>query len=179
MGILVASGVSLHAGAAGAWNPWVDGVPNGRFEGTDRCGYCHTDGDGTAGGDEKTPFGQIYFAQGYDIASAVDIVAQWPNVYNGDADADGLTNGLELGDPNGGFPGTPPATTGITNPGIPEPGTSGDPGASEGAGPAKPPPPIQPGICAVAAPGTAGSGGGWAWIALGAAALLGLRRRRG
>lgn len=101
----------------------VDQIPNGEVF---RCLTCHNQPTGGA----RNAMGQQ--VEDTLIGAGMTGVVDWPAVAPLDADGDGLTNGEELGDPDGdgvadGGPVTNPA-----NPNDPpdDPGTDGGPGDS-------------------------------------------------
>lgn len=73
-----------------------DHVPNaGRFD----CGLCHVD---SAGEGPRNAFGQQIEEMGLSGEGPIgtqEVV--WAQIYDGDPDGDGFTNGEELGDPDG------------------------------------------------------------------------------
>jgi hypothetical protein len=81
-------------------------MPNGSVVG---CAACHVN---PGGGGTRTPFGQAVFG----IVGGPSSVPFWsPTLAGQDSDGDGLTNGEELGDPDGN--GTPTAGSPVYNPG--------------------------------------------------------------
>ena len=104
------------ASAAHAREHRSDEVPNaGKFD----CGLCHVD---PAGGGPRNPFGQQIEAMGLDgegLLAEQSVV--WSAVFNEDADGDGFTNGLELGDPDGAW------VIGDGDPAVRVPSLPGDP----------------------------------------------------
>lgn len=175
--------LTLSAGSAMALFGFENGIPNGFSGATAQCVYCHT----MATGGPRTPFGLEF----EDKTTVDDIIAAWPEVSQLDSDADGASNGLELGDPCGEWVSgaTPERTADITSPGDPAATTMammtemcapiGGTVDTTAAGPAPKHPGFQQGFCAVVggAGGGDASGSAWGLVALGAAAAV-LRARR-
>ena len=89
----------------------VDQIPNGRALG---CAACHVN---PAGGGARTPFGND-INNNYLMPSGRTGVVQWNAMLAMlDSDGDGVSNGQELGDPDGDF--TVDASIQVTNPGDP------------------------------------------------------------
>jgi hypothetical protein len=94
-------------------------VPNGTVY---QCLTCHTVSSPSPGNGPRNDFGQEVEANYLDVAGAQGNV-QWDPVLAAlDSDGDGVSNGAELGDPNGAWsigqadPGNP---SDVTNPGDP------------------------------------------------------------
>jgi hypothetical protein len=189
-GVVLSLLTAVHG--AGASDEFGPSLPNGDL--TDvTCRYCHV----------VAPDLNV-FGVASDPYTPADLAGLWPALCVLDTDGDGVTNGVEMGDPccvwvqGGPAPQEPVAS----NPGDPleaveticDPGgTSGSTGAttggtsggattgataSAGAGLAKPPVPVSSGACAVQQGGERRAG--WGWIVLAAAGMAGAiaRRRR-
>lgn len=130
------------------------------------CGTCHVN---RVGGGARNAFGEdvrrtlIIPSGGVEMGNV-----DWSMVYNLDSDNDGITNGAELGDPNGTW------MTGDANPGgtVSNPGDPNDPNQTPGNG----------------GGGDSDVGGGcsavsaqtltWPLLAIGLAVFVGRRRER-
>ncbi len=97
--VIAAGALALTAQSAFGLAPFVSRIPNGSIA---SCSTCHTSGFGF------NPFGQSFKNNKWT----------WNATLAGlDSDGDGLTNGQELGDPNG--TGTPTPGAWVSNPGDP------------------------------------------------------------
>lgn len=85
-------------------------IPNG---GVFDCANCHSS---SGGGDNRNPFGQL--VESTIGGTSADIAFWGQALASVDSDGDGFTNGQELGDPSGNWPGQS-ARPGATNPGDP------------------------------------------------------------
>ncbi len=104
--VIVSTPTHSHARSAR-----VNQIPNGnQFS----CGNCHVN---PSGGGSRNAFGQA-IESGFLNGSGGGATVDWgPSLAVLDSDGDGVSNGLELGDPNG--DGTPDAGATVTNPGDP------------------------------------------------------------
>lgn len=84
-------------------------IPNGSVN---SCSTCHS----TGGGSPRNSFGQL--VELTIGGSSADVPFWVSSLATQDTDGDGFTNGQELGDPNGSWPGQAPRA-GATNPGDP------------------------------------------------------------
>lgn len=109
IGLAVASSVvTLEAGAR---DFRVDDIPNGQVK---KCRNCHLADDGKS----FTPFGSDarLYLEGNVPTDKMHV--NWQKLYARDSDADGWTNGEELGDPTGAWtPGQPNPKGPTSNPG--------------------------------------------------------------
>lgn len=109
--IAVLAIVFMGWGQADARPARVDQLPNGRALG---CAACHVN---PGGGGTLTPFGSAINSN-YLVPSGRTGVVQWNAMLAMlDSDGDGVSNGRELGDPDG--DGTIDASIQVTNPGDP------------------------------------------------------------
>ena len=103
--------VFIGWGQADARPARVDQIPNGRALG---CASCHVN---PGGGGPRTPFGMA-IENNYLVPSGRTGVVQWNAMLAMlDSDGDGVSNGQELGDPDG--DGMTDASIQVTNPGDP------------------------------------------------------------
>ncbi len=103
--------VFIGWGQADARPARVDQIPNGRALG---CASCHVN---PGGGGPRTPFGMA-IENNYLMPSGRTGVVQWNAMLAMlDSDGDGVSNGQELGDPDG--DGMTDASIQVTNPGDP------------------------------------------------------------
>ena len=87
--LLVLLGSTILSLPASALSSYVSGIPNGS---TFNCSTCHLN---PAGSGPRNAFGNAVFA------NRSGGFPNWPVLYVLDSDGDGLTNGYELGDPDG------------------------------------------------------------------------------
>jgi len=110
LSVLVALGGALAMTPAWA-RPWrVQEIPNGNVN---SCYTCHTQNG------YWNAFGQD-LRTNYGINNGNAPKVPWAQVYDGDSDQDGQTNGQELGDPCGVWTAgcAPQFTSGVSNPGV-------------------------------------------------------------
>lgn len=114
LALAVLSGV-LTSRPASARSFRVDEIPNGRAR---SCNTCHE----TGGGVVFNPFGSDVRSHLVDGTSASTMHVDWgPELAKRDSDGDGVTNGEELGDPDGTWRiGDPDPATPTSAPGDPD-----------------------------------------------------------
>ncbi|MBM66592.1 MAG: hypothetical protein CMH55_10195 [Myxococcales bacterium] len=100
--------------------PFMSEIPN---SGSQRCNTCHVSG----GGSPRNSFGDAFWEAGRD----------WADLAQGDADGDGFSNGVELGDPAGTWqPREPAPGPYLSHPGDPDDYPEGEPLVDGGNAPA-------------------------------------------
>ena len=109
--LLVAIVVFSHTLQISARNGRQNMIPNG---GVNRCANCHIN---PGGGGTRTPFGEAVYAALGSVPRPANFPFWGPDLADGDADGDRISNGTELADGDGLWqPGSPNPPGPVTNP---------------------------------------------------------------